>query len=213
MARSHWFRLALSLHACPPFAYACHRGLRDLYAQADAFVLPTRGEGWGLPIAEAMAMGLPSIATNFSGPSAFLTAENGHPLPVAKHLPDGSAEPSAADLGRAMRRCILEHNTPAGKARAERARSDMQTQFSREAVAQIVLDRLHALERLRKRRLERKKGSSSTNGAGAGAEPEEAEAGAGEGPHQSKEELRALEERERAGSRGRGRRRGRKNEL
>ena len=140
-----------------------------------------------------------------------------HPLPVAKHLPDGSAEPSAADLGRAMRRCILEHNTPAGKARAERARSDMQTQFSREAVAQIVLDRLHALERLRKRRLERKKGSSSTNGAGAGAEPEdEAEAGAGEGPQQSKEELRALEERERAGSRGRGPgrgRRGRKNEL
>jgi glycosyltransferase involved in cell wall biosynthesis len=30
-----------------------------LYAAADAFVLPTRGEGWGRPIAEAMAMGLP----------------------------------------------------------------------------------------------------------------------------------------------------------
>lgn len=35
--------------------------LRTMYAAADAFVLPTRGEGWGLPIAEAMSMGLPVI--------------------------------------------------------------------------------------------------------------------------------------------------------
>lgn len=37
--------------------------LRDAYAEADAFVLPTRGEGWGLPIAEAMAMELPVIVS------------------------------------------------------------------------------------------------------------------------------------------------------
>jgi len=30
--------------------------IRDLLGSVDAFVLPTRGEGWGLPIAEAMAM-------------------------------------------------------------------------------------------------------------------------------------------------------------
>ena len=47
--------------------------LRNLYAAADAFVLPTRGEGWGLPIAEAMAMALPVIATNWSGPTASCT--------------------------------------------------------------------------------------------------------------------------------------------
>jgi glycosyltransferase involved in cell wall biosynthesis len=27
-----------------------------LYASCDAFVLPTRGEGWGLPLLEAMTM-------------------------------------------------------------------------------------------------------------------------------------------------------------
>jgi len=33
--------------------------LRGLYAAADAFVLPSRGEGWGRPHVEAMAMALP----------------------------------------------------------------------------------------------------------------------------------------------------------
>jgi glycosyltransferase involved in cell wall biosynthesis len=43
--------------------------LPRLYRAADAFVLPSRGEGWGRPHAEAMAMGLPTIATNWSGPT------------------------------------------------------------------------------------------------------------------------------------------------
>ena len=120
-------------------------GLRALYAKSDAFVLPTRGEGWGLPIAEAMAMGLPAIATNFSGPSAFLTAQNAHPLRVATHLSDGSAEPSVADLRAAMRVCVQEAGTEAGKKRAEQARTDVQTKFSRAAVADLVLERLETL--------------------------------------------------------------------
>ena len=44
------------------------RALPRLYAAADAFVLPSRGEGWGRPHVEAMAMGLPVIATNWSAP-------------------------------------------------------------------------------------------------------------------------------------------------
>lgn len=38
--------------------------LRQLYAQADLFVLPTRGDANGIAILEAMACGLPVIATN-----------------------------------------------------------------------------------------------------------------------------------------------------
>lgn len=41
--------------------------IRDLYSNADCFVLPTRGEGFGLPILEAMATGLPVITTDFGG--------------------------------------------------------------------------------------------------------------------------------------------------
>ncbi|HMO59126.1 MAG TPA: glycosyltransferase [Roseiflexaceae bacterium] len=56
--------------------------LRELYQGVDCFVLPSRGEGWGMPILEAMACGVPAIATAWSGPTAFLDDTNGYPLPI-----------------------------------------------------------------------------------------------------------------------------------
>ena len=78
-----------------------------LYRSADCFVLPTRGEGWGMPVLEAMACGLPTIATAWSGPADFLTPETGYPLacaghgagegqvPVLRRLPVGGPRPRA----------------------------------------------------------------------------------------------------------------------
>ncbi len=47
-----------------------------LYRAADAFVLASRGEGWGRPYMEAMAMGLPTIATAWSGHLEFMNPDN-----------------------------------------------------------------------------------------------------------------------------------------
>jgi glycosyltransferase involved in cell wall biosynthesis len=47
--------------------------LARLYAAADAYVLPSRGEGWGRPYMEAMAMGVPTVASRFSGNLAFMS--------------------------------------------------------------------------------------------------------------------------------------------
>ncbi len=68
--------------------------LLELYQSADCFVLPSHGEGWGMPVLEAMACGTPAIATHWSGPTAFLNASNGYPLPIVAMVPTGSAAPN-----------------------------------------------------------------------------------------------------------------------
>ena len=46
--------------------------LFGLYSCCDAFVFPSRSEAWGLPAIEAVASGLPIIATFYSGHTEFL---------------------------------------------------------------------------------------------------------------------------------------------
>ncbi len=56
-----------------------------LYTACDAYVSAAKAEGWGLPLLEAMACGLPVIAPNYSGPSEFLSADCAYPIPVTAH--------------------------------------------------------------------------------------------------------------------------------
>lgn len=56
--------------------------LSNLYRACDTFVLPTRAEGWGLPLIEAAATGLPIITTMHSGQTEFLSHIAGSVLPV-----------------------------------------------------------------------------------------------------------------------------------
>lgn len=44
----------------------------DLYAAADVYVSPSREDSFGMPVAEAMACGLPAITSVFAGVSALL---------------------------------------------------------------------------------------------------------------------------------------------
>ena len=50
--------------------------LATLYRSCDAFVLPTRGEGWMLPGIEAMATGLPVITTGWSAMTEYMNDDN-----------------------------------------------------------------------------------------------------------------------------------------
>ena len=56
--------------------------MSDIYRQADAFVLASRGETFGLVYIEAMAAGLPVIATACGGPEDFINNSNGIMVPV-----------------------------------------------------------------------------------------------------------------------------------
>ncbi|ROR03150.1 glycosyltransferase family 4 protein [Desulfosoma caldarium] len=83
-------------HADPPRVVVINRDLpdgmvRDLYRRCHAFVAPTRGEGFGLPMAEAMLHGLPVIVTEGSGQADFCTHETAWLIPArwaraASHL-------------------------------------------------------------------------------------------------------------------------------
>lgn len=58
----------------------------DLYQQSHVFVLPTKGEGWGLPLIEAAATGLPIITTMHSGHTEFLQHIPSSVVPVEYDL-------------------------------------------------------------------------------------------------------------------------------
>lgn len=49
-----------------------------LYKSCDVLLMPSRAEGWGLPIMEAMACGLPVITTNYSGQTEFVNENNAY---------------------------------------------------------------------------------------------------------------------------------------
>lgn len=56
--------------------------LPGLYAACDAFVLPTRGEGWGFPFLEAMACGKPVIGTAWSSLLDFLHPDHAYLIEI-----------------------------------------------------------------------------------------------------------------------------------
>lgn len=121
--------------------------LPAVYAAADAFVLASRGEGWGRPHVEAMAMALPVIATGWSGPSEYLTEANGYPLrhSALEPLADGPfaghrmAAPDAVHLRELLRRVAGdEAGRREAAARGAQARRDMVALYSPTAVASFV---------------------------------------------------------------------------
>lgn len=132
--------------------------LPSAYAAADAFVLPSRGEGWGRPHVEAMSLGLPVIATNWSGPTAFMTRQNSYPLAVENELvalPEDShfkthrwAQPSEDHL-----RSLLKHVhafPEEARRKGKQAAADVRRRFAPETVARDVLRHVKRLARERR---------------------------------------------------------------
>lgn len=124
-------------------------GLRALYRACDAFVLPSRGEGWGRPYMEAMACGRPVIGTNWSGNTAFMTGANSYLLDCeVRAVPEEGwreiptyrghrwAEPDARHLAELMRRVVAEPGEAAAK--GAQAREDVFSRFNRARVGRLV---------------------------------------------------------------------------
>jgi len=124
-----------------------------------AFVLPTRGEAWGTSILQAMSMGLPVIATNWSVVPSILDDSVGYPLSYSlTQVPSSDlrwppythrAEPDIADLCRLMRR-LVTHRAEA-KLKGMAARQRVVETHSPGAVAAQLACRLNDISSKRAR--------------------------------------------------------------
>ena len=100
--------------------------LPGLYTASNAFVLPSRGEAWGLPYIEAMACGLPTIGTKWGGNLEYMKDENSYLIEsegledVPPHIDTPVlighqwTKPSVDHLRQLMRH-VFEHRQEAGQ--------------------------------------------------------------------------------------------------
>ena len=126
----------------------CDRAaLRQLYQSADCFVMPTRAEGWGLPILEAMSCGVPPIVTRYSAPLDYVSDDNGYLLDIASLVDARDAEfgictgqwadPDVQHLRVLMRRAFENRGELKDKGTAARQTAE---RFTWGHAARIALD-------------------------------------------------------------------------
>jgi len=133
----------------------------SLYAACDSFVLPTRGEGWGLPYMEAMAAGKPCIATAWSGQMDFLHEGNAWLLGAGKFVRVDAAsiaenpyfssehlwaDPSSDELALLLRRAFEDRDE--GRKKGICGRSDVVERWNPRRTATAIRERLDALSDL-----------------------------------------------------------------
>lgn len=120
--------------------------LPKLYKAASAFVTATHGEGWGLPIMEAMSMSLPVIATNWSGITEFATSDTAilldSTLTTANNGQPGHnwAQVSVETLRAAMR--LLVNDPALCASLGQKARTHLLESFSADAVSNQIISKL-----------------------------------------------------------------------
>lgn len=128
--------------------------LLSLMKAADCYVSMHRAEGFGLGMAEAMAMEKPVIGTDYSGNTDFLNQDTGYPLPYSLtklgprdyvNYVKGQvwAEPSEAACADAMVRVVGNRAEAAAKARA--GRLFVEARYAPANVGAAVAERLRAI--------------------------------------------------------------------
>jgi glycosyltransferase involved in cell wall biosynthesis len=141
-----------------------------LYQSCDCLVQPYRGEGFGLPIAEAMAVGLPVIVTGYGAALDFCDASRAYLLPaVLGRFKEKRVEPFETlglpwlaepdgDLLRHYLRHVVEQPDEA-RARGRAAAAYAAEHLGWKRAAEAVLSRLREL---RKRPLRRTTATPAT---------------------------------------------------
>jgi glycosyltransferase involved in cell wall biosynthesis len=135
----------------------------SLIRQSDCYVSLHRSEGFGLGMAEAMALGNPVIGTNYSGSTDFLSDRTGFPVPYVlrplrhrEHVcSEGQkwAEPDRDAAVEIMQRVFRDRDER--RQRAAAAKALVEARYSRKNVGRIVERRLQQILALTRRLRER----------------------------------------------------------
>lgn len=131
-----------------------HHELGSLYRSADCYLSVSRGEGWDMPLMEAMACGLPAIATDWGAHTDFLDEHNGYPLRVRGLVPAGDArcpyyrgfswaDPDPEHLATLLRHVFENRDEAAAKGR--RAAADVAARWTWAHATARMRDRLEAI--------------------------------------------------------------------
>ncbi|MEA2302971.1 MAG: hypothetical protein QOH43_251 [Solirubrobacteraceae bacterium] len=132
-----------------------------LLDRADCFVSLHRSEGWGLGLAESMALGKPCIATRYSGNLDFMTEENSYLVRASVttvgaeteiYPADGRwAEPDLDHAGEQMRR-VFDDPAHAAEVGA-RGQADVLEQLAPARIGRQLRERLEVVVPLKQARV------------------------------------------------------------
>ncbi len=146
-----------------------------LYKSADTFILPTRGEGWGIPLTESMLMEVPVIATRWSAQTEFMNDDNSYLIDVDAILPVSDqqvkdnplyeghqwAEPSVQHTKKLMRKAFENRHEAREKGRI--AKDHILNNFTIHHAAIKIADRLINLDKISTPKKVKKNKSSDFN--------------------------------------------------
>jgi GT2 family glycosyltransferase len=130
-----------------------HYQLGSFYRSVDCYISASRGEGWNMPLMEAMACGLPAIATDWGAHTEFVHEGIAYPLRIRGTVPAEAkcpyyegfswAEPDPEHLRHLLREVF--ENREKARAKGAAAAREMAEKWTWDCSALKIIERLAAL--------------------------------------------------------------------
>ena len=147
-AQVGWKLIDLAIRVCKSEEYVeFERGLPfarlwSLYACADAFLLASKGEGLGLPVMEAMSVGVPVVASAVGAITEHLSDNRGYLIPHEYEMidPYGNADRYYMDIklaADALELIAKGEGRPKPETRVKKARAYVETRTWDKSVSQL----------------------------------------------------------------------------
>ena len=125
-----------------------HAQLPMLYRSADCYLAVSRGEGWDMPLMEAMACGLPTIASDWSSHTEFVHDSIAYRLKIAGLIPAVYEGFHWARADEEHLRTLLRHvyeNQDEARAKGAAAAREMAAKWTWRHAAEKIAKRLEVL--------------------------------------------------------------------